>query len=266
MPLFVRAPLLCLVALVALLVTGCAAPVAAGLDEGDANAIVVALDRASVDSTKEADPVAEGKFRVLVAHDDVARALVTLNGEELPRSKPSSVLDAVGKGALVPSEMAEHAELVAGLEGELEKTLQGVEGILSARVHLNVAEIDPAADRGVRPRSTASVLLAHRGSTPPLSTDDVQRLVAGGVPGLLPNDVAVVTISRAASPAVAPPSALGHVGPLAVARSSLRAVQAVFGAFVLLVAGLATLSLVLYSRLGRARAELVARPAPGTRA
>jgi type III secretion protein J len=250
----------------ALLVSGCAAPVAAGLDEGDANAIVVALDRASVDSTKEVDPGVEGKFRVLVAHDDVARALVTLNGEELPRAKPTNVLDAVGKGALVPSEMAEHAELVAGLEGELEKTLQGVEGVLSARVHLNVAEADPLNDRGIRPRSTASVLLAHRGSTPPISTDDVQRLVAGGVPGLLPNDVAVVTVSRAATPAVAPASALGHVGPLAVARSSMRAVQAVLGGFVLLVAVLATLTLLLYSRLGRARAELLARPAPSPRA
>jgi type III secretion protein J len=249
-----------------LLVTGCAAPVAAGLDEADANAIIVALDRASVDSSKEVDPATEGKFRVLVAHDDVARALVTLNGEELPRVKPASVLDAVGKGALVPSEMAEHAQLVAGLEGELERTLQGVEGVLSARVHLNVAEADPAAERSFRPRSTASVLLAHRGSTPPLSNDDVQRLVAGGVPGLLPNDVAVVTLSRAASPAVAPASALGHVGPLAVARSSMRAVQGVLAGFVVLVAVLATLALMLYSRLGRARAELLARPAPSTRA
>jgi len=250
----------------ALFVTGCAAPVAAGLDEGDANAIVVALDRASVDSTKDVDPAVEGKFRVLVAHDDVARALVTLNGEELPRVKPTSVLDAVGKGALVPSEMAEHAELVAGLEGELERTLQGVEGVLSARVHLNVADVDAAAERGTHPRSTASVLLAHRGSTPPLSTDDVQRLVAGGVPGLLPSDVAVVTVSRAASPAVAPASALGHVGPLAVARSSMRAVQAVLGGFVLLIAALAALALILSSRLGRARAELLARPASSTRA
>jgi type III secretion protein J len=250
----------------ALLIAGCAAPVAAGLDEVDANAIVVALDRASVDSTKEIDPAVEGKFRVLVAHDDVARALVTLNGEELPRVKPTSVLDAVGKGALVPSEMAEHAELVAGMEGELERTLQGVEGVLSARVHLNVAEADPMGERGMRPRSTASVLLAHRGSTPPLSTDDVQRLVSGGVPGLLPNDVAVVTVSRAATPAVAPASALGHVGPLAVARSSMHAVQAVLGGFVLLVAVLAALALTLYSRLGRARAELLGRPAPSTRA
>ncbi len=162
--------------------------------------------------------------------------------------------------------MAEHAQLVAGLEGELERTLQCVEGVLSARVHLNVAEADPAAERSFRPRSTASVLLAHRGSTPPLSNDDVQRLVSGGLPGLVPNDVAVVTISRAASPAVAPPSALGHVGPLAVARSSMRAVQAVLAGFVVLVAALAALALMLYSRLGRARAELLARPAQSTRA
>jgi hypothetical protein len=43
-------------------------------------------------------------------------------------------------------------------------------------------------------------------------------------------------------------------------------VQAVLGGFVLLVAVLATLTLLLYSRLGRARAELLARPAPSPRA
>src|SRR5579859_8048463 len=84
--------------------SACAVPVAGALEDGEANRVVVALDRAGVDATKDPDPTVEGKWRVLVARDDVARALASMRDEELPRTAPPGVLDAVGKGALVPSE------------------------------------------------------------------------------------------------------------------------------------------------------------------
>jgi type III secretory pathway lipoprotein EscJ len=95
-----RASWLLLVAL-----TACSdPPVVAGLEEGEANRVVVALDRAGVPSAKEIDPAAEGKYRVLVPAGDVARALVVLRAEELPRAKVPGVLEATGKGGLVPSD------------------------------------------------------------------------------------------------------------------------------------------------------------------
>jgi len=245
---------------VVLLVAGCAVPVAGALDDAEANRVVVALDHASVDATKEADPTAEGKWRVSVPRDDAARALSVLRDEELPRSAPVGVLDAMGKGSLVPSEAAEHAQLVAGIAGDLERSLEGVEGVLSARVHLSVPPPNPLRDIPP-PRGTASVLLEHRGSTPPISADSVQRLVAGGVAGMVATDVTVVMVSRSA-PAGMSAASLGHVGPIAVARASLRELQAALGILVALVAILAGIALLLLSRLNRARAELSTRPGP----
>lgn len=241
-----------------LLTSACTVPVAAGLDESDANRIVVALDRADIDGNKEVDPSAEGKFRVNVARDDVPRALSAMRDEELPRPKPASVLDAMDKGALVPSAQAEHAQMVAGLAGDLEKTLEGVDGVLSARVHLNLPAPDPLRDKAPE-KATASVLLEYRGSTPPLTNEAIQRLIAGGVGGLQPAEVAVVTLSRAA-PAQSHDTQLAHVGPIAVARSSARTLQIAAAALVALVAVLAVLALTLYGRLARARAELAQKP------
>jgi type III secretion protein J len=247
-----RAPLLVLAALLA----GCSVPVAGALDDGEATRVVVALDRAAIEATKEADPTAEGKWRVSVARDDVARALGVMREEELPRSSPPGVLDAVGKGALVPSEAAEHAQLVAGIAGDLERSLEGVDGVLRARVHLNVPPPSPV--REVTPtRGSASVLLEHRGALPPLSADSVARLVAGGVPNLLTTDVAVVFVSRPA-PAT-PDNGIAHVGPIAVTRSSVRVLQAGTAALVALVAILSAVTLLLSARLSRSRAELAAR-------
>ncbi len=238
--------------------SGCAVPVAGALDDTEANRVVVALDRVNVDATKEPDPSAEGKWRVLVTRDDIPHALSALRDEELPREARPGVLDAVGKGALVPSEAVEHAQLVAGIAGELERSMEGIDGVLSARIHLNVPAPSPLRDTAV-PRGSASVLVAHRGSTPPISADSVQRLVAGGVAGLLPTDVAVVMVSRTA-PARPAENEIGHVGPIAVARTSLRLLQAALVALVGLVAVLAAATLVLYSRLSRARGELAQRP------
>ncbi|MGA2449970.1 MAG: hypothetical protein ABTD50_14925 [Polyangiaceae bacterium] len=233
----------------------CTVPLAGGLDDASANHVIFALDRVSVDATKEVDPTADGRFRVVVARDDVPRALAALADEGLPRSSTPGILDAVGKGSLVASEATERAQLVAAIAGELERSIEGVEGVVSARVH--ISEPAPTLDRTATQRASASVLLQHRGSTPPLGSEAVQRLVAGGVSGMLPSDVAVVMISRSA-PALGTVGTLGHVGPIAVARTSLRNLQVALVVLMAIIAGLAAATLALYSRLTRARSELTA--------
>ncbi|MCA9588926.1 MAG: hypothetical protein KC657_26605 [Myxococcales bacterium] len=241
-----------LVALLAL-ATGCAVPVASALEEGDANDVVVLLDQSGIDATKEVDPTTEGRFRVTVMRDDSARAMAMLADEQVPRPHPKGVLASVGQGQLVPSQVAEHAQLVAGMAGELERTLGEVEGVRAARVHLSVPPKDPLRD-GPPARTTASVLLEHRGTTPPLSAESVQRLVAGGTPNLAPADVAVVFVPRAQRPA-SKPGDVAHVGPIAVARASATTLKAALAGLVLLVLVLASAALAFYARMAKALRE-----------
>lgn len=241
----------------AVLATGCAVPVAAALDEPDANRVIVALDGSGIDASKEVDPTTEGKFRVMVARDDVGRALATMREEELPRAKSKGILDA-DKGQLVPSQQAEHAQIVAGLAGELEKSLGSIEGVLSARVHLAVPVREPLRD-GPQAKATASVLLEHRGSTPPIAPESIQRLVAGGAPGVLAADVAVIFVAR---PARAPGGRtdLAHVGPITVARGSMTMLKVAFVGLVAVVLALAGATLALWLKIAKLRrdAELAA--------
>jgi len=234
-------------------------PVAVGLDEGDANRVVVALDQAGIDAIKETDPVTEGKFRVNVPREDVVHALSTMADEQLPRPKPRGVLDATMRGQLLPSQAAEHAQLVAGLSGELERTLGNVDGVLSARVHLNLPANDSLRD-GPPPKSTASALVEYRGATPPLTAESIQRLVAGGAPSLAPSDVAVVFLPHAARPEQKSVE-LTHVGPIAVARSSSTMLKIAFVVLLLMMLGLGATGLALYAKLARLRRELDDREA-----
>jgi type III secretion protein J len=246
-----------LACLLALVVSGCAVPIAAGLDEGDANRVVVALDQAGLDAAKEADPQVEGRFRVTVPRDEASRALATMADEQLPRVKSRGLGESADRGQLVPSQAAEHAQLVAGLAGELERSLSGVEGVLAARVHMNLPARDGLRDGPVA-KATASVLIEHRGAAPPLTAESVQRLVAGGAAALAPADVAVVFLARPARTAAGRPD-LAHVGPIAVARGSATTLKVALAGLVFLVLALAGASLALYAkvaRLTRARSGL----------
>jgi type III secretion protein J len=232
---------------------GCSVPVASGLDEPQANRVVVALDRAGIGAEKEADPVTEGHFRVVVERDEAARAIAAMREEDLPPPETPGVLDSMGKGSIVPSQLAEHAQYVAGLSGELERTLRGIDGVLAARVHLSIPERDPLAE-GPPVRPTASVLVKHRGATPPLDPNDVRRLVAGAAPGLAAEDVAVVMLPH---PVVSlpPDRELSHLGPITATRGSIGWLR--IGVVVSALAYVALLGAVLglWSRVRKLRAE-----------
>lgn len=249
---------------VATILTGCAVPVASGLSEEDANRVVVALEKASVDTTKEADPSAEGKVRVLVPREDAARATITLREEELPPRAAPGVLDTMGKGSLVPSTATEHAQYVSGLSGELERSLADIDGVVAARVHLSLPTPDPLGARlgENTQKPSASVLLKHRGATSPVDALAVQRLVSGAVSGLAMDDVAVVMVARPAA-TVPPEKQIVHVGPVGVTRGSIGVVRMIAGGSILLHLVLFGIALGFYLRArGLREAVAAAQPTP----
>ena len=76
--------------------------------------------------------------------------------------------------------------------------------------------------------------------------------VAGGVSGLTTDQVSVVQLPKAAR-AESGEARLKHVGPLAVAQSSLRPLQLGFGGLILIVLAQAALLLWLVQKLSRLR-------------
>jgi type III secretion protein J len=234
--------------------TGCSSVVASDLPESEANRALVALEEHGVSAEKDRDPETEGRFRVTVARDDATAAASVLEHASLPSHENPGVLQSLGSGSMVPSRLAEHARLLSGISGELEATLQAVDGVVSARVHLAAAEQGPL-DAPAPTRPSASVLIRHRGASLPLAASDVQRLVAGAVSGLAPSDVSVVsTPAPPATRAIA--SELRRFGPIAVTRASLSPLRAVAAGAVLLNLALLSAVLVLWSKLKRAEDAL----------
>lgn len=241
------------------LLGGCSAPVATALGEEDANQILLALHRAGVGAEKEQDPATEGRFQVLVHRDEVSRAVAVLHDEDLPPHPSPGVLDALGKSSLIPSTTVEHAQYIAGLSGDLERTLVGIDGIVTARVHISSPPRQPFDTTPLK--ATASVLLKYRGATAPVTPEATQQLVAGAVAGLAAENVAVVMVPRLLQ--TSPPTTeLTKVGPVSVTRGTASQLRAMF-AIALAASILPTLALLLVWQRSRRALAAALNPEDG---
>lgn len=212
---------------------------AQGLSEPDANRVILALSDAKIGATKRPDTQLEGRFLVEVPTSDVASALQTMHQRGLPSPESAGILASLGETGLVASKTSEHARLVVGTAGELEQSLRAVDGVLSVRVHLAVPETDPLLPEETPKSATASVLVRHRGATPPIAATEVQRLVAGAVAGLQHERVAVV-MQPVIGAEMDPAQSVVQLGPLSVSQSSvptLKAMLAALGLMNILVVG-----------------------------
>lgn len=248
-----------MLAVVSLLALGaCSLGIEHGLDERAANEVVGALERIGVAAQKSSDEgTTPATFSVRVGQNDAPRALEWLRTQGLPRNKRAGLGEVYGQPSLIPTATEEKARYLGALAGELERTLESIDGVVGARVHVVTEEKDLLSETKPRVPARAAVLLKARPGTQPISPADVQRLVAGSVPGLDAASVTVVT-----TPAPEPTSgtpALVPVGPLRVSQGSRPMLLA---ATVVALAILTVLALVLVltaRRLGLVEQTLLQR-------
>jgi len=244
------------VARLALLLTvvgACSTNILHGIDERAANDAARALERAGIGAEKVGEEGAAAgaaaRFTLRVARADGARALDLLRALGLPREPRHGFSETYGQPSLIPTASEERARYVDALAGEIERTLETVDGVVSARVHLVLEEDDPLAP-DAKPRATAraAVLLATRPGRTPLAREDVQRLVAGSVSGLDASAVAVVVTAAPATPDD-DAAALAAVGPLRATPGSRSLLVGALATGLGVLALLAALLLVTARRL-----------------
>lgn len=194
-----------------------------GLEEREANEVLVALDEGGLSAEKVAASDADGGFTVVVPGRDATRARRILADRSLPRPRAAGFAEALAQGSMVPSPAEERARFQHALAGELSRSLEALDGVVSARVHLALPEPDPLRP-GDRPPPRAGVLVRCRpaacGAVRALE-GGIRSLVAGAADGLDPGAVAVVVAEAAeASP---PPHAPARRSWVLVAIAAVAA-------------------------------------------
>jgi type III secretion protein J len=226
------------VALSALALAGCAGEeILHGLAEPQANEVLVALDEAGIAGTKKREDGADAGWTVSVPASDAARAQRALAERSLPRARPAGFADVFSKASMVPTPIEEHALYLHALGGELSRSVEAIDGVVEARVHVGLPQPDPLRP-GERPRPRAAVLVKCRPSACAgvrELEDGIRALVAGAADGLDPGAVSVVIApaSRAPPPPAAPArrasailvalAAVAGLGAAAIGAMGLRA-------------------------------------------
>jgi flagellar M-ring protein FliF len=158
-----------------------------GLDAGDASKITARLDQLNVPYSLRGDGT-----EILVPVDQVPKTRITLAGDGLP-SGGSLGYEIFDKSqGLATSSFVQNINQLRALEGELARTIQGIDNVRSARVHLVLPQRELFSRERQEP--SASIML-HMGGPKRLERPQViaiQHLVAAAVPGLKPERISIV--------------------------------------------------------------------------
>lgn len=172
-----------------------------GLDEQEANEILVFLANRGIEAFKvqgvQAGVGADKTVRwdISVEAEQASRAMAFLNQSGLPRRRGDTLLNIFANVGLVPSDLQDKIRFQQGLAGQIANTIRKIDGILDADIQLSFPEEDPLNPERTRGNITASVYVKHSGVLDDPNAHLVarlKRLVAGSVNGLDYDNVTVI--------------------------------------------------------------------------
>ncbi len=243
-----------------LFLVGCKSELLHQIEEAEANHIITQLQQHGIEAGKKLEDAESNTWTVRVSNRSVGRAQAILDEYKLPKRREPRVRDLFSAEGLVRTPTQEGILAQAVLEGELAYTLEGIEGIIDARIHLVMPRSDLTGQR--ISQAKASVFVEYQPTAQgvvPVQDGEIQKMVAHAVEDLSPTNVAVVqkpaSIASPATPAGGGPE-LVSLGGLVVAEDTLPALRATAIGIAALVVVLGLLLLVLSRRLSRLRSEL----------
>lgn len=179
-------------------------PVLVNLDPQDAAEIAKVLDEKKI----EYRFAAEGRT-IEVAETEADRARIELAGSELPM-KGQIGFELFNQSDMGLTEFAQKINYQRALQGELARTILLLDGIQTARVHLGLPERSVFRAEQDQPKASVTLILKPGKALSSATVLGIQRLVAGAVPDLSIDAVAVLDgsgrlISNEIVPFTAPP-------------------------------------------------------------
>lgn len=180
-----------------LFLTACKTEIYSAMPEREANEMMGVLLDGGVQAAKISGK--EG-FSLSVDASEVQRALEILSANGLPRSKRETIGQVFAKSGIVSSPFEDRVRYVYALSEEVAQTLQEIDGVLVARVHIVMPEA-PALGEVAKPSSSAVFIRTREGYDLEYLTPQIRRLVANSIEGLTFDAVTVVLVES--RPAVA---------------------------------------------------------------
>ena len=182
-----RLPILLLL----LLLVSCKSSLFENIDEEQANRIIAVLSEHGIAGFKERND--DKTWNVTVDTGNMVAATDITREYALPRGGHTNLGELFSRQGLISNPGEDRVRYVYGMTQELSETLEKIDGVLVARVHIVEPQRDPLM-RQVTPPS-ASVMLRYRSDyNIEGMREKILGLVAGSVEGLTPERVSLTFI------------------------------------------------------------------------
>jgi flagellar M-ring protein FliF len=155
------------------------------LDLKEAGSITQALDQAGVKYEVKGDG-----STILVPRDSVASTRLMLSGKGLPTAASVGYEIFDNSSALGQTDFVQQLNRQRALEGELARTIRGLDGVTAARVHLVLPKRQLFEEEAEQPSAAVNVTIGRQPTAEQVRA--IQNLVAGAVPNLKSDRVTVV--------------------------------------------------------------------------
>jgi len=230
---------------------GCETTIESNLTEEQANQVLLALNSASIPASKieQAGSGKDVRYRIDVVSGDVASSLSLLKAGELPKRPEPGFNEIYKETGIIPTVSEEKARLAAAISGELSRTLESIDGVVDARVHLAMAESEPITLDSPRTKPRASILIKLQKKREPIDKKVIENIVKGAIQGIEQRDIAIVQMHTSNS--MKTTSKLVRFGPIVVSSNSAPAFRLILGVTLLLNAVLAMALIVVLYRYRR---------------
>jgi type III secretion protein J len=176
-----------------ILISGCTDQVLySSLSERDANEIVALLYNKGIPVTKKANN--DNTYSISTMKKSFSQAIELLRKNGLPKNHFESLGEVFKKEGFVSSPLEERARLNYAQSQELARTIESIDGVLLARVHLAIPEDNDMLEKN-KP-SSASVFLKHRrGLDLSDRESQIKALIVNSIEGLPYKNVTVAMFS-----------------------------------------------------------------------
>lgn len=174
------------------------------LTEREANKMLAVLLDSGIVATKKSS--ADGAS-ILVNENQFARSMSLLEARGLPSDNYTSLGEVFQKEGIVSSPIEERARYIYALSQELSQTISEIDGVLNARVMVNLPETDMLGRSEKTSSASVAIVHAHDAQVE-ARTPSIKLLVANSIEGLVYDNVSVVLFPSAATNidrGVAPP-------------------------------------------------------------
>jgi flagellar M-ring protein FliF len=157
-----------------------------GLTDADKQAVTAALDQASIKSR-----IDDGTGALTVGEDDFSKARMLLAGQNLPKQAPGgyAILDQLPMGV---SRAVEGERLRQARETELARSIEEIDAVAEARVHLATPEASVFVRDSAAPSASVILKLNAGRSLSDAQVQSIVNLTASSVPGMKPDGVTIV--------------------------------------------------------------------------